>query len=383
LNVDELRGVYCRADQLLSNSQHTETLTRLRQCARKVMDAGQARTSRETETRFVYAAEETGALLRRALRVAETDSTVLITGETGVGKEVLAHLIHEWSGRVGQFVAVNCGALTDTLIESQLFGHKKGSFTDALRDHQGTVREAAGGTLFLDEVAELSRPNQGKLLRLIERGEIHPIGANAPEHINVRIIAATNRDLREEMKHGRFRDDLFYRLQTFHMEIPPLRERPDDIVAIAQCFIEEACRHHSKRVTFTPASLEVMRKMPFKGNARELRILIERTLLIATDGAEISAEAVEAVALRRTRKAGFANAWEGCSLAEEVLIYEKSLIRLALNQAQGSVTSAARLLGVKHQALSSMLNTRHKDLFDVRAPRKKRFRSIIRTHTQQ
>ena len=135
-------------------------------------------------------------------------------------------------------MAINCAALTDTLIESQLFGHKKGSFTDAIQDYPGAVREAAGGTLLLDEVGELSKTNQGKLLRLIERGEIHPIGATAPEYINARIIAATNRYLKEQVAQGNFRDDLFYRLQTFHLHIPPLRERVEDIPAIAAHFIE-------------------------------------------------------------------------------------------------------------------------------------------------
>jgi transcriptional regulator with PAS, ATPase and Fis domain len=266
------------------------------------------------------------------------------------------------------------------LIESQLFGHRKGSFTDALRDHPGAVREAAGGSLFLDEVGELSRTNQGKLLRLIERGEIHTIGAPLPERIDVRIIAATNRDLKEEVARGRFRDDLFYRLQTFHVEIPPLRERTDDIVAIAQHFIEDACRRYNKRVKFTRASVEAMQRLSLKGNARELRILIERTVLMAADGAEISADAVKTVELRLTQKAGFSNAWEGCSLDEEVISYEKSLIRLALGAAQGSVTRAARLLGIKHQALAFILNTRHKDLIGERTPVKRRRRSIIRRH---
>jgi two-component system response regulator HydG len=379
LTESELHELYSRADQLLSRTQHAETIARLRDCARRIIEARQARAARET-TKFIYAADTTAALLHQARRMAMTDSTVLLTGETGTGKEVLARLIHEWSGRIGRFVTINCAALTDTLIESQLFGHKRGSFIDAVSDYPGAVREAAGGTLLLDEVGELSRPNQGKLLRLIERGEIHPIGATAPEHVNVRIIAATNRNLKEQVALGQFRNDLFYRLQTFHLEIPPLRERREDISAIAAHFIEEACRLHHKRVTFTPASLEAMRQLPLAGNVRELRALIERTILEATDGAEISAAAVETVALRQTRKAGFANAWEGCSLVEEVLRYEKGLIRRALDSAQGGVTRAARLLGTTHQALIAILNTRHQDLLDVRKPAQRRRRSIIRIH---
>jgi transcriptional regulator with PAS, ATPase and Fis domain len=232
--------------------------------------------------------------------------------------------------------------------------------------------------LLLDEVAELSRPNQVKLLRLIERGEIHSIGATTPEHVNARIIASTNRNLRELVAQGQFRDDLFYRLQTFHLEIPPLRERTEDIPAIAEHFTAEACHRHHKRVTFSQASLEAMRRLPLMGNARELRILIERTLLKAIDGTEISADAVETIALRQTKKAGFANVWEGCSLVEEVLSYEKGLIRRALEAAQGGVTHASRLLGTTHQTLTFILNTRHKDLLSARKPARRRLRSIIR-----
>jgi transcriptional regulator with PAS, ATPase and Fis domain len=378
LSEDEVREVYCRADELLSSSQHTETIARLRACARDVVAVIRERAAKEATGNFVYASEKTEALLQQARRVATIDRPVLITGETGTGKEVLSRLIHEWSGRGGRFVAINCAALTDTLIESQLFGHKKGSFTDAVQDYPGAVREAAGGTLLLDEVAELSRPNQVKLLRLIERGEIHSIGATTPEHVNARIIASTNRNLRELVAQGQFRDDLFYRLQTFHLEIAPLRERAEDIPAIAEHFIREACQRHHKRVTFSPASLEAMRQLPLTGNARELRILIERTLLKAIDGAEISAEAVETVAIRQTQKAGFANVWEGCSLVEEVLSYEKGLIRRALEAAQGGVTRASRLLGTTHQTLTFILNTRHKDLLSARKPARKRRRSIIR-----
>jgi transcriptional regulator with PAS, ATPase and Fis domain len=383
LSEDEVREVYCRADQLLSGSQDTETIARLRACALHVIAVIGERAVKAATVNFVYASEKTAALLQQARRMAAIDRPVLITGETGTGKEVLARLVHEWSGRGGRLVAINCAALTDTLIESQLFGHKKGSFTDAVQDYPGAVREAAGGTLLLDEVAELSRPNQVKLLRLIERGEIHSIGATTPEHVNARIIASTNRNLRELVAQGQFRDDLFYRLQTFHLEIPPLRERTEDIPAIAEHFIAEACQRHHKRVTFSRASLEAMRRLPLMGNARELRILIERTLLKAIDGAEISPDSVETVAIRQTQKAGFANVWEGCSLVEEVLSYEKGLIRRALEAAQGGVTRASRLLGTTHQALSFILNTRHKDLMDARKPVRQRRRSIIRTDARR
>lgn len=378
LTVEEVAGVYERADQLLTGSQNSETLERLRACARRVLDAGRTRIREFNAPNFIYADDRTADLLRAAHRVASTRGTVLITGETGTGKEVLARLIHEWSGRTGQFVSINCAALTEPLIDSLLFGYRKGSFDDAVRDKAGAVRQAAGGTLFLDEIAELSHNNQGKLMRLIERGEIHAIGAAEPECIDVRIIVATNHDLKESVAQGRFRDDLLYRLNTFQLEIPPLRKRADDIPPLAAHFIREALERHQKRVRFSPEAVEAMRRLPLKGNARELRSLVERTVLTAGDRTEITEEAVKVLAARQTQSAALADAWAGCSLEEEVLRYEASLVRLALETAKGSVTHAARLLGVTHQRLGAMLQGRHKNLLPAKKPAQPRKRSIMK-----
>lgn len=351
---------------------------------RQVVNAQQSRsittqpTGADYSTAFVYASEQTATLLRDAQRIAATSSPVLITGETGTGKELLARLVHQWSGRSGEFVAINCGTLTETLVESQLFGHRKGSFTDAVTDYPGAVCQARGGTLFLDEIGELSTGNQSKLLRLVECCEIHSIGATEPEQIDVRIVAATNCNLKEEVAQGLFRNDLFYRLQTFHLEIPPLRARPDDIPILAEHFIKEAFARHGQRVTFAPEAIEAMRQLPLRGNARELRSLIERMILIAPQGATITQEAVETLVMRQTKTAGLADAWAGCSLEEEVRLYEGSLIQIALKAAQGHVTRAAHLLGITHQKLSSILQGRHKDLHTARTPVKRRKRSLIK-----
>lgn len=377
LTAEEVADFYARADQLLEKSQQQETLARLRACARRVLEAGRRDVCEFAAPNFIYADERMGEVLRQAHRVAGTSGTILITGETGTGKELLARSIHEWSGRPGKFVPINCGALSETLIESLLFGHRKGSFTDAVQDHAGAVRQATSGTLFLDEVAELSFANQGKLLRLIERGEVHAIGADEPERVDVRIIAATNRNLKEQVALGRFRDDLLWRLNTFHLEIPPLRERADDIPVLAASFIQEYLTRHKRRVRFTPEAVEAMRQLPLKGNVRELRSLIERTVLTAADGAEITRQSVEILATRRTQRAALDEAWAGCSFEEEVLRYEASLIKLALETGRGSVTRAARLLGITHQRLSSMLQGRHKDLLSAKKPAQRRKRSII------
>lgn len=378
LSTNEITNIYERAASLLSHSQHLDTLLRLLACSRRALTIGRLRKTEFNTSDFIYSSPETATLLRQAHRIAESDATVLITGETGTGKEVLARLIHQWSGRTGSFVAINCGALTETLVESLIFGHRKGSFTDAIEDHTGVARSAAGGTLFLDEIAELSPGNQSKLLRLIEHGEIHTVGAPVPEYVDVRIVAATNRDLRFEIKQKTFRDDLFYRLQTFHLVIPPLRERPEDIPVIAEHFIKQVLAATDKRVTFTPEAVEAMKNLRLKGNARELRSLIERTIIIASDGEAITAPAVETVSMRQTQTASLSQPWVNCSLPAEVLLYEARLIRQALEMANGSVVRAARLLGVKHQTLSFILQGRHKSLQSAinLAPRRKR--SIMR-----
>ncbi|HWS99405.1 MAG TPA: sigma 54-interacting transcriptional regulator [Pyrinomonadaceae bacterium] len=377
LNVEEMTNLYTRADELLAKTQNSETLARLRSCAGRVLEAGRGRIRGAASPKFIYADERTGELLREAHEIAGTQAPVLITGETGTGKELVARMLHEWSGRAGRFVAVNCAALTETLFESILFGHRKGSFTDAVRDNVGVVRQAAGGTLFLDEIAELSPANQGKLLRLIEYGEAHAVGAAEPERVDVRIVAATNRSLKELVAQRLFRGDLFYRLNTFPVEIPPLRKRPEDVSALAAHFVKEFSELHNRRVRFTPAALEALRRLPLRGNVRELRSLVERTILTSADGREVTLEDVEVLAARQTNKAALGNAWAGCSFEEEVLTYEAKLIRLALENAKGSVTSAARLLGMTHQRLSAMLQGRHKNLLPAKKPAQPRKRSLI------
>lgn len=367
LNNSELRQAYEEADELTLNSQDPLMSIRLRKCARFLVKAQKERDVRPTwdfhTPNFIHASEETGKMLDYAERVALTQRTLLITGETGTGKEILAQMVHRWSERPGKFVAINCAALTETLFESEVFGHKKGSFTDAVETRTGAAREAAEGTLFLDEVAELSPRNQAKLLRLVESGEIHPVGAQAAERINVRIIAATNRDLRRMVDEGLFRADLYYRLTTHLLDVPPLSKRPQDIPAIALHLIEQIARQYTKRVVWSAESLNALQRLPLPGNARELRSLIERTMLLAEDGQTISAEGVEVIALRRHgSQIDLADAWRGCVLSEEVQRYEGELINRALTHSGGNITRAAGLLGTTHQSLSFILNGRQQKL---------------------
>jgi DNA-binding NtrC family response regulator len=379
LTIADLRAIYELADYLLEGTQQPGILKRLRACARRVIAAERTHNIEFDTSGFAYGSEQTAALLRHAHSVARAPGTVLLTGETGTGKELLARLMHEWSGRPGRFVAVNCATQCDTLIKSQLFGHLKGSFKGAAEDYPGAARLAGGGTIFLDEIDGLSAANQGKLLRFIEHGEIHTLGASAPERVDVRVMAATNRVVEDEIAGGRFRRDLFYRLQNFHLELPPLRTRVEDIPAIAGHFIREASMRQDKRVRFTSEAIESMCRLPLQGNARELRSLIERTTMAARDGSAIEAEAVETVALRVTGKADFADPWADFSLREEVQRFEERLIEKALRDAQGKVSNAARLLGFKHhESLNWRLKNRNKSLLAARTPAKPRKRSRIK-----
>jgi two-component system, NtrC family, response regulator len=382
LSLDEMLSVYSLADHLLNDTQHPQTLNRLRKAAGHVIAAGRAFDAKtgHAEPRapdFVYKSEQIATLIGEAQRIAKTYKPVLITGEIGTGKGMLARLIHEWSGLTGKFVVVNCAALSETLIESQIFGHKRGVSTDAVGGEQGAVRRAAGGTLFLEEIEELSTSNQGKLLRLIDRDEFHSVGASAPERVSVRIIAATSSNLKEDVAQELFRKDLYYRLQAFELHIPPLRERTEDIPVLAEYLIEEAYERYGHRVTFTLEAIEAMRQLSLRGNALELRSLIERTVLTAPLGATIKQDAVETFVLLQTETGDLADVWEGCSLTEEVRRYEGNLIKMALDATHGHITHAARLLGTTHQGLAYILQGRQKGLLSARIPVRKRRRSIM------
>ena len=377
LAVERGREVYVLADEWLAKSQDAEDVVRLRACARGVLKPKAQSVQKEATVSFIHASERMKELLEKARRVASANLPVLITGETGVGKEVLARLIHFWSGRGGAFVPVNCGALTESLVESQLFGHRRGSFTDAVADYKGAAREADDGTLMLDEIGELSAGNQSKILRLIELGEILPVGAEGPEQVDLRIVACTNRPLSKLVSKRRFREDLFYRIATFEIEIPPLRERPEDIEALARHFIEEVLERTGRRVTFTDGSIECLTSLPLYGNARELRNIIERAVL-GSKGQPVREETLKLLLLRATSKGSVSDPWAEFSLSEEVRLYEERFIERALKESRGRVTHAARLLGLKHQHLIAIIESRHRRLLQLRTPAQTRRRSIIK-----
>jgi len=222
---------------------------------------------------------------------APTKASVLVTGESGTGKELVARAIHRNSPRSGKaFVKVNCAAIPEELIESELFGHEKGSFTGAVRDQAGKFAQADGGTIFLDEIADMSLRAQSKVLRALQDGEIEPVGAAKSYVVDVRVIAATNKRLDDEIAAGRFREDLFFRLNVVPIELPPLRERRDDVPALVSWFTESFCAEHGlKPKTMAPDAIEALSRLPWRGNVRELKNAIER-LVIMTPGMTITAE---------------------------------------------------------------------------------------------
>ena len=299
---------------------------------------------------FVSAAM--GRLLEVADRVAPTDATVLITGESGTGKEVVARRIHVRSRRAeGPFVAVDCAAIPAELLESELFGHIRGAFTGAVRDRAGRFRQASGGTLFLDEVTEIPPALQGKLLRAIQERVVDAVGADTPVPVDVRILAATNRDLRARIREGAFREDLYYRLNVVELAVPPLRERPDDIPPLVNRFISEYAA--GREIAVPAAVVEELSRRPWPGNVRELKNACERMVILCR-GEEITLDDLPPAPQAAEEGAtddGVASypplPAEGLSLVD----LEKRVIERALRMKGGNITQAASFLRVPRHIL--------------------------------
>lgn len=286
-------------------------------------------------------------LLEMVRKVAPTAATVLITGESGTGKELIARAIHSLSERRDKlFLPVNCGALPETLLESLLFGHMKGSFTGAFANQEGLFEKARGGTIFLDEIGEIPQHLQVKLLRALEAKEVLPIGSTTPRRTDVRVVAATNRDLRKETSEGRFRDDLYYRLNIMELHIPPLRERPEDIPLLIDHLVH---RHNPElKKNFKGADADVIRMMsslPWKGNVRELDNVIEHTMILA-EGEWIKMEHVPASLKGQEAVTPFV-----LNLKEATRQFEKQHIMHVLDQAGQDRKEAARLLDISLSSL--------------------------------
>lgn len=293
-------------------------------------------------------------------RIASSRATVLLTGESGVGKEVFAKLIHKKSSRRDKkFVTINCGAIPENLIESELFGHEKGAFTGASYTKIGKFEQANGGTIFLDEIGELPLSMQVKFLRVLQERQFERVGSLKSINVDVRVIAATNKDLLEEVKKGNFREDLYYRLNVVNIKIPPLRERKDDIPLLAEKFLDEFSKEYNKKLKLIDIeTMNILVQHPWKGNVRELRNVIERSVVVAEENEEIlsnhhlPSEIIGQENISESR-------WkEGITLKE----FEKILIINTLKKVNGNKSKAAEILGIKRQTLYNKIKEYNIDL---------------------
>jgi two-component system, NtrC family, response regulator AtoC len=314
--------------------------------------------------RILGASEVMATLSKQIQKVAPVSTTVLVSGESGTGKELVARAIHELSPRAAlPFVTVNCGAIPAGLIESELFGHARGAFTDARTAKRGLFAEADGGTLFLDEIGELPQPLQVKLLRFLQEGEIRPVGENRSERVDVRVVAATLRDLAKLVEKGEFREDLYFRLNVVNLKVPPLRARRDDVMPLAQAFLSRFNRELNRDPPvsgFTPEAEALMTSYAWPGNVRELENAIERAVLLS-EGALIGPDALpERLWAKEEPRAALGSPGTPAlptpeetqlSLKRAMHQLEETFIRAALRRTKGNRTRAAELLEISHRAL--------------------------------
>jgi two-component system, NtrC family, response regulator AtoC len=332
-----------RIEQLLAAVENALREKRLREELHRLRQAFEDR-------RYSIVARSAGMLkvLDLVERAAGADTPVLLTGESGTGKELLARALHAGSPRSpGPFLAVNCSAIPETLLESQMFGHRRGAFTDAREDRRGLFLEARGGTILLDEIGDMPAALQGKILRVLQEKEVHPLGADAPVPVDVRIVAATHRDLEALVQEGRFRHDLYYRLNVITIRVPPLRERMDDLIPLVAHFLEKHGRRLGRsKCTLSPEAMQALRRHSWPGNARELENAIERALVLGRDDVLWVEDLPESVRHRPTWPTYLPGASHR-SLSE----VEREHILKTLRDLRGNKAAAARLLGLDRKTL--------------------------------
>jgi transcriptional regulator with PAS, ATPase and Fis domain len=295
-------------------------------------------------------------------KVAPTDATILIMGESGTGKELVARAVHAYSNRGDRpFIPVNCGAIPAELLESEMFGHERGAFTGAIGQRSGMFQLANGGTIFLDEVGEMSPTLQVKLLRVLQDREVRPVGGDRPLKVDVRVLAASNKDLSSEVEAGRFREDLFYRLQVIPIVMPPLRERRSDIPLLVHHFLEKHNRKRAGRpVTMSDESMVHLWEYDWPGNVRELENLLERLVILSEDGhvtlAQLPTQIRSLISEKKIPRPTLGE--QGLDLNTAVEEFENRLIEEALRRTKGNKQAAARLLGLKRTTLVAKLRRR-------------------------
>jgi len=341
-----------RIDQLVVTLENALVETRLRHDLRRLADAPLEPTG------IVAQSQVMRRVLDIVARAAAANTPVLILGESGTGKELIARALHGASPRAGRaFLAVNCSAIPEPLLESQLFGHRRGAFTDAREDHRGLFQEADGGTLLLDEIGDMAPALQAKLLRVLQEREVHPVGAPAPVRVDVRVVAATHRDLDALCAEGRFRQDLFYRLNVISIRVPPLRERPDDMLPLVAHFLAKHGRRLSRKdASVSLEAMELFRRHAWPGNVRELENAIERALVLGKE-AVIHIEDLPDDLRRSLRGA------PGPEHVRLLADMEREQIDRAMKAAGGNKAAAARLLGLDRKTLYRKL-----ELYGIQFP---------------
>jgi two-component system, NtrC family, nitrogen regulation response regulator NtrX len=294
---------------------------------------------------IVWTGETMRKLMAQIERVAASETRVCILGETGTGKELVARTLHHKSQRSsGPFITLNCAAVPSELIESELFGHEKGSFTGAASRHLGKFEQANNGTLFLDEIGDMPQPMQAKLLRALEEGEVERIGSDKPASVNVRVIVATHRNLEEAVRNSKFRQDLFHRIYVFPIQLPALRERREDIPALVDHFAREVCAHNNwKPAEFSADAIEALQSYAWPGNVRELRNAIERVILLTSNG-QVTADTVR---LALPQNASPPVSFGSGSMADRVQAFEREVLLAELKRHDYHVTNVAKALGLE------------------------------------
>jgi two-component system response regulator AtoC len=344
-----------KADEILLKLAQFEEKGRLREENLRLRDAVQETFSFQN---MVAKSQAMRAIFETIRKIADYKTTVLITGESGTGKELIARAIHYKGIRKDKpMVAVNCGGLPENLLESELFGYAKGAFTDAGKDKKGIFQEATGGTFFLDEIGELPLSLQVKLLRVLQDEMVRPLGSAEAVKVDVRIIAATAANLAEAVQEGTFRDDLFYRINVLHIEVPPLRDRKEDIPLLVNHFMEKFDKHLKKEITeIQPEALRALMAYPWPGNVRELENVIERTMVLTERSHIHVSELPDKI---RGPQASIVPPWpsQETSLKANTMVLEKALIERALRETDNNRTRAAKLLGISHPTLLSKMKT--------------------------
>jgi len=301
---------------------------------------------------IVWKGEAMQRVMAQVERVASSESRVCILGETGTGKELVAHTIHERSARAaGPFITLNCAAVPAELIESELFGHEKGSFTGASGRHIGKFEQADQGTIFLDEIGDMPLHMQAKLLRVLEEGEVERIGGDKPIPVNVRVLVATHRDLETRVREEKFRQDLFHRIYVFPLLLPPLRDRREDIPALVEHFSEQVCQQNGwKPVPFSAEAMKSLESYAWPGNVRELRNMVERLMLLATDG-QVDVSTVDMAIPKSSTGDSTASSGGSGPLADRVQSFEREAILEELRRSRHNMSLAAKNLGLERSHL--------------------------------